>query len=289
MKLGRRDFIKASVGAAGLTLLPFTGKKTVIKAVSSGSDPAMLIDVTKCIGCWWCYAACKNYNRLKETIQPEPENPPDLSPDCWTTLSTLKKDDNWHYKKHACMHCTDAACVKVCPTGALSYNEQGFVQYDRDICSGCGYCAENCPFGIPQMESNRISGDGLMDKCTFCIDRVNNGQPTACSEACPTGAITFGKRSELLEDGRQRVTELNDKQPSVNLYGEKELGGLHVMYVLDESPDAYGMPVDPQIPVAAEVRDIFKWFGVGITGAIVAGFGLNYLIARARIARGDKE
>jgi len=65
MELGRRDFIKASMGAAGLALLPFTGKKTVIKAASSGSDPAMLIDVTKCIGCWWCYAACKNYNRLK--------------------------------------------------------------------------------------------------------------------------------------------------------------------------------------------------------------------------------
>jgi len=288
MKLDRRGFLKASAGTAGVVLLGSQGLGTVARAASSGQDLAMLVDVSKCVGCWWCYAACKNYNNLTETIKPEPEDSPELSPDCWTTLFPLKKGDDWSLRKQACMHCTDAACVEVCPTGALSYNELGFVQYDREKCSGCGYCAQNCPFGIPQLGSNRITGAGVMDKCTFCIDRVSNGQPTACSEACTTGAITFGKRSELLDNAEKRVTELEKQNPSANLYGKTELGGLHVMYVLDEAPDTYGLPVDPQVPAAAEVRGILKWLGIGVTVAAAAGFGLNYLIARMRIARGGE-
>ncbi len=288
MKLDRRGFLKASAGTAGVVLLGSQSLGTVARAASSGQDLAMLVDVSKCVGCWWCYAACKNYNSLTETIKPDPEDSPELSTDCWTTLFPLKRDDDWSLRKQACMHCTDAACVEVCPTGALSYNELGFVQYDREKCSGCGYCAQNCPFDIPRLGSNRITGAGVMDMCTFCIDRVSNGQPTACSEACTTGAITFGKRSELLDNAGKRVTELAIQSPSANLYGETELGGLHVMYVLDETPDTYGLPVDPKVPAAAEVRGILKWLGIGVAVVAAAGFGLNYLIARMRIARGGE-
>jgi len=289
MELGRREFLKASAGATGLVLLGSQGLATTAKAASS-QDFAMLVDVSKCIGCWWCYAACKNYNNKTETVTPEPENPPALTPDCWSSLFTLKKEgDDWSFRKEACMHCTDAACVKVCPTGALSYNDLGFVQYDRSKCSGCGYCAENCPFGIPQLDSNRATGAGIMDKCTFCIDRVSNGQPTACAEACPTGAITFGLRSDLLEQAKQRVTEITGQNPQASLYGANELGGLHVLYVLDDSPEVYGLPVDPQVPAPADIRDILKWLGIGGTAIAVAGFGLNYLVARARIKRESEE
>lgn len=289
MELGRREFLKASAGATGLILLGSQGIATTARAASS-QDFAMLIDVSKCVGCWWCYAACKNYNNQPETAKPEPEDPPALAPDCWTSLFTLKKSgDDWSYRKEACMHCTDAACVKVCPTGALSYNKLGFVQYDRSKCSGCGYCAQNCPFGIPQLDSSRATGAGVMDKCTFCMDRVSNGQPTACSEACPTGAITFGLRSDLLTQAEQRVTELTKQNPRTNLYGASELGGLHVLYVLDDTPEVYGLPVDPQVPAPAYLRDILKWLGIGATAVAVAGFGINYLVARARIRRGREE
>jgi formate dehydrogenase iron-sulfur subunit len=288
MELRRREFLKASAGAAGLILLGSQGLGTVARAASSGQDLAMLVDVSKCIGCWWCYAACKKYNNLPETIKPDLETLPELSPECWTTLFPLKRGDDLSLRKQACMHCTDAACVEVCPTGALSYNELGFVQYDREKCSGCGYCAQNCPFEIPKLESSRVTGAGVMDKCTFCIDRVSDGESTACAEACPTGAITFGERSELLDTAGKRVTELEKQNPSANLYGATELGGLHVMYVLDEAPDTYGLPVDPQVPTATEVRGILKWLGIGVTVAAVAGFGLNYLIARMRIARGGE-
>jgi formate dehydrogenase beta subunit len=279
MELTRRDFLKASAGAAGLLLLQ-PPASALAKESQAQEDIAMLVDVTKCVSCWWCYAACKNYNKLPETIKPDPERPPPLSPDVWTTLKTVKKGTEWHSRKQACNHCTDAACVEVCPTGALSYNKLGFVQYDKEKCSGCGYCAEFCPFGVPQLESNGVTTAVVMDKCTFCIDRVTSGEQPACAAACPTGAIKFGKRNELVEEGRERVAMLGKTNANAVFYGDKELGGLHVMYVLDDSPEVYGLPTDPEVPPAALVRDVLKWVGVGAVVAVLAGFGLNYVVAR---------
>jgi len=249
----------------------------------------MLVDVTKCVSCWWCYAACKVHNGLPETTEPDLAEPPVLSPEVWTTLHPVKKGEAWSSRKQACNHCTDAACVAVCPTGALSYNKLGFVQYDRNKCSGCGYCVEFCPFGVPQMEGNKVTGVGTMTKCSFCEDLVTNGEPPACAAACTKGAITFGKRAELVQEGRERVAALRQANPNAVLYGDKEMGGLHVMYVLDDSTETYGLPADPEVPVTATVRDVFQWAGVGATAAVIAGFGLNYLVARARMAKGEKE
>jgi len=278
MELSRKDFLKAAAGATGLLLL-----RPPALALAEGSQTqegmAMLVDVSKCVSCWWCYAACKNYNKLPETIKPDPEQPPPLSPHVWTTLKPVKRGAEWHSRKQACNHCTDAACVEVCPTGALSYNKLGFVQYDKEKCSGCGYCVEFCPFGVPQLESDKVVG-AVMDKCTFCKDRVVNGELPACAAACPTGAIKFGKRSELVQEGRERVAILRQSSPNAVFYGDKELGGLHVMYVLDDSPEEYGLPDAPKVPAAAVVRDVLKWVGVGAAVAVIAGFGLNYIVAR---------
>ncbi len=279
MELTRKDFLKASAGAAGLLLLQ-PPALAAAKEPQTQEGMAMLVDVTKCVSCWWCYAACKEYNKLPETVRPDPEQPPPLSPIVWTTLKPVKEGNEWHSRKQACNHCTDAACVEVCPTGALSYNKLGFVQYDKEKCSGCGYCAEFCPFGVPQLESNEITGAAVMDKCTFCIDRVTNGEQPACAAACPTGAIKFGKRADLVKEGKERVAVLRKTNTSAMLYGEKELGGLHIMYVLDDSPEVYGLPAEPELPAAATVRDIIQWVGVGAAIAVIAGFGINYIIAR---------
>ena len=279
MELSRKDFLKATAGAAGLLLLQ-PPAMALAKDSQTREGMAMLIDVTKCVSCWWCYAACKDCNGLPETIKPDPEQPPPLSPDVCTTLYPVKKGEGWISRKQACNHCTDAACVEVCPTGALSYNELGFVQYDKAKCSGCGYCAEFCPFAVPQMESNRITGIAVMNKCDFCKDLVTNGEQPACAAACTTGAIKFGKRDELVQEGKERVAALRQANPDAVLYGDKELGGLHVMYVLDDTPEIYGLPVDPKVPAPVMVRDVLKWVGVGAAIAVVAGFGLNYIVAR---------
>ncbi len=277
MELSRKDFLKASVGAAVLLMLQ---PPALAEASQTQEGIAMLVDVTKCISCWWCYAACKNYNKLPETIKPDPEEPPPLSSDVWTTLKLVRKGAEWHSRKQACNHCTDAACVEVCPTGALSHNELGFVQYDKEKCSGCGYCAQFCPFGVPQLRGDEVTGIAVMDKCTFCADRVTSGEQPACAAACPTGAIKFGKRSGLVKEGRERVEELRRTNPKAILYGDRELGGLHVMYVLDDLPEVYGLPANPEVPATATVRDVLRWVGVGAAVAAIAGFGLNYIIAR---------
>ena len=287
MEISRRDFIKGGAGATGLLLLTPTSM-AMAKNSQTSAGKAMLIDVTKCVNCWWCYAACKEYNKLPETTPPDLEQPPELSTDVWTTLHPVMNDGQWVSRKKACNHCTDAACVEVCPTGALSYNEMGFVQYEKEKCSGCGYCAEFCPFDVPQMETNKVTGVAIMNKCTFCHDRVTNGEQPACAAACTTGAIKYGERTELITEAEERIAFLHQSNIQASVYGVNELQGLHVMYILDDSPEIYGLPVDPVVPAANTVRDVLKWLGSGLAIVAVAGFGLNYLVARMRMRRGEK-
>ena len=287
MEINRRHFLKAAAGATSLMLLQ-PSSLALAEEAQTHAGVAMLIDVTKCVNCWWCYAACKEYNNLPETYQPDVTQPPELSPTVWTMLHPVQTCEKWVSRKTACNHCTEAACVDVCPTGALSYNKMGFVQYDKEKCSGCGYCAEACPFGVPQLEANKVTGVAIMDKCTFCHDRVTNGEPPACAAACTTGAIKYGKRFDLITEAGQRVTALRQNNINASLYGVDELHGLHVMYILDDSPEAYGLPINPQVPAAVTVRDILRWVGSGAAIAAVAGFGLNYLIAKGRMSGGEK-
>ena len=100
------------------------------------------------------------------------------------------------------------------------------------------------------------------------------------------GAIKFGERSELLEEGKKRVAELIKTSPQARLYGENEAGGLHVMYVLDDAPESYDLPADTQLPAAVMVHDVLQIAGYALAGLVVAGLGLNYIVARAN---SDKE
>ena len=285
MEISRKDFLKGAAGATGLVLLS-PPAMAMAKNSQTSAGKAMLIDVTKCLNCWWCYAACKDYNNLPETTKPDLADPPELSANVWTTLHPVQKDDQWISRKKACNHCTEAACVEVCPTGALSYNDMGFVQYEKEKCSGCGYCAEFCPFDVPQMETNKVTGVAIMNKCTFCHDRVTKGEPPACAAACTTGAIKYGERTELITKAEERIAFLRQSNFQASVYGVDELQGLHIMNILDDSPEVYGLPAEPEIPATSSVRDVLKWLGSGLAIAAVAGFGLNYLVARMRMRRG---
>jgi len=199
---------------------------------------------------------------------------------------------DWLFTRRACMHCTDAACVKVCPTDALYHHELGFVAYNKDICSGCGYCVDFCPFTVPRSDRNLATGVAKMDKCTFCTtpgyDRIAEGWEPACVKTCPTDALIYGNRSELVAEGRKRVAALQAKGYSnAYLYGDMELGGLHVMYVLDDSPEVYGLQVAPQVPAAAIAwQDVIQPLGWAVGGLTIIGLGLNYIVAReAKLAK----
>ena len=294
MQLSRRDFVKgigASVGAGLLFESLSTKKGLAAPSAPTGAkgEKAMLHDASMCTGCRACQTACRRWNSLPaESIGYGGiyDNPRDLSAQTWTLIKAREfstdSEKDLLMCKYQCMHCTEAACVKVCPTHALTYNPLGFVAYDEGKCSGCGYCTEFCPFHVPRLAGNMLTGVRRMHKCTFCQDRVAQGRQTACADACPTGAILFGNRDELITEGRRRVDLIKNTCPNAVLYGENELGGLHVMYVLKDAPTIYQFPEYPQVPPAAIAwKDVIQPVGWAVGGMTILGLGLNYLVARA--------
>ena len=268
------------------------------------AEKAILYDATKCTACRGCQVACKQWNENDEYIPPpgDPngvqannwgsyENPPDLSPQTWLKMRFTEVETNgkirWLFTRQSCMHCTDAACVRVCPNGSLYHHELGFVAYNRDTCTGCGYCAEACPFNVPRSDRNIWSGQAKMDKCTFCTsqgyDRIAEGWEPACVHTCPPGALEYGDRDALVTKGKARVADLKAKGYSnANLYGETELGGLHVMYILEDSPKTYQLPEDPTVSAATIAwKDVIQPVGWAVGGLTIIGLGLNWLAARA--------
>ena len=133
-----------------------------------------------------------------------------------------------------------------------------------------------------------------MDKCTLCttqgLDRIDNGYEPACVKTCPPKALVYGDRAQLLATGKTKVQTLQAQgYGNANLYGEKELGGLHVMYVMANSPEVYGLPKDPQYPaVATAWQDVIKPLGWAAVGLVGAGLILNVIVARAKLLR-EKE
>jgi formate dehydrogenase iron-sulfur subunit len=278
------------------------------------AEKAILYDPTRCTACRGCQAACKQWNENDEFIplvtngvqavnRGSYENPPDLSPQTWLKMEFRELEPGgkvrWLFTRRSCMHCTEAGCVKVCPTGSLYHHESGFVAYNKDTCSGCGYCVDACPFDVPRSTRDIVSGIAKADKCTFCttlgLDRIAAGYEPACVKSCPPDALIYGDRAQLAAEGRKRVAALQAKGwTNAYLYGERELEGLHVMYVLDDSPAVYGLPVDPQISAATIAwQDVIQPLGWALGGATIIGLGINFLIAReAKIARelpGKKE
>ncbi len=258
---------------------------------------AMLIDLSKCMACRACQVACKEWNELPaETTKNRGtyENPPDLSPNTWTLIRFREDVENgevrWRFFKEQCLHCADAPCVAVCPTGALKNHPLGFVSFEEGLCNGCAYCAEFCPFGIPRMKIvNRLTGEAKASKCTLCQDRVTNGYMPACAKACPSGAISFGDREAMIAKGQERVARLQAGAsrhfPDANLYGVDILGGLGVLYVLPEKPEKYGLPANPQsaLTLASAWQQIIQPLGQLAVGVGVVGAALNWIVTRRQV------
>jgi formate dehydrogenase iron-sulfur subunit len=281
----------------------------------------MYIDTSKCMGCRGCQVACKQWNDLlayKTTNTGTYENPPSLDHYTWTRIKFSEYDDperfQWLFLKEGCMHCTEAACVDVCPTGALKYGPDGIITYERDLCNGCGYCSQFCPFGVPHLSvpgplagSNEIynldgtltstnpvsalGGEAKSSKCTFCQDRTTNGQKPACVKTCPAGALDWGNREELLARGRARVEELKTERgfPQARLYGENELGGLGRIYVLKAPASAYGLPEDPKYPASATIAEVLEPVGQVAFGATIIGAVAAFFLARRNIRMEEVE
>ncbi len=159
----------------------------------------------------------------------------------------------WLMESDVCKHCTHAACLDVCPTGALFRTEFGTVVVQNDICNGCGYCVPACPYGVIDRR-DAPAGDaavGLAQKCTLCYDRLSDGMEPACAKACPTQSIQFGDLEELRERAQVRVEALVESGlHGAQLYGaspDDGVGGAGAFFLLLDKPETYGLPPDPVV------------------------------------------
>ncbi len=254
-------------------------------------------DTSVCIGCKACEVACKEWNQIPEDglnwTGRSHDNSGGLSADTWRHVAFVEQrvkvgeheanfqrdgDFRWLMASDVCKHCTEAACLDVCPTGAIFRTEFGTVVVQQDICNGCGYCVPACPYGV----LDKREDDGRIFKCTLCYDRLGVGQEPACAKACPTDSIQFGELNELRERAAGRIEVLHAAGvPEARLYGESPddgVGGDGAFFLLLDEPEVYGLPPDPIVTT----RDLpTMWRNVGLAaGALLAGTAAAFLGAR---------
>ena len=245
-------------------------------------------DTSLCIGCKACEVACKEWNQVPEDglnfTGMSFDNSEGLSADTWRHVAFIEQpiadsqanfqhegatvidlglgpapgaldtEFRWLMSSDVCKHCTDAACLDVCPTGALLRTEFGTVVVQEDVCNGCGYCVPACPYGV----IGKREDDGRVWKCTLCYDRLGEGMEPACAKACPTNSIQFGELEELLYG--------HDPHDGV--------GGDGAFFLLLDEPEVYGLPPAP----VATTRDLPRMWrnaaiaAAGLMGAVGASF-----------------
>jgi formate dehydrogenase iron-sulfur subunit len=233
-------------------------------------------DTTLCIGCKACEVACKEWNQLPsdgyDFTAHSYDNTGELNGTTWRHVAFVEQlrgghapvpgetpphhdgvlqsvAGRWLMESDVCKHCTHAACLDVCPTGALFRTEFGTVVVQQDVCNGCGYCVPACPFGVID---KREDVDGHAAKCTLCYDRLKDGETPACAKACPTQSIQFGDLDELHEraDKRLAAVRANAHFHDASLYlrdANDGIGGAGAFFLLLERPEVYGLPPDPVV------------------------------------------
>jgi formate dehydrogenase iron-sulfur subunit len=231
-------------------------------------------DTSVCIGCKACEVACKEWNVIPEDglvwTGESYDNTSSLGANSWRHVAFIEQHKplllhgetasldeeplRWLMSSDVCKHCTHAACLDVCPTGALFRTEFGTVVVQEDICNGCGYCVPACPFGVldrRELPTETREEDGRVWKCTLCYDRLKGGHEPACAKACPTESIQFGEVDELRRRAQKRLEKLEaEGWNGARLYGEDPsdgVGGFGAFFLLLDEPEVYGLPPDPVV------------------------------------------
>jgi formate dehydrogenase iron-sulfur subunit len=247
-------------------------------------------DTSVCIGCKACEVACKEWNHVPNKplslTGMSYDNTTQLDANSWRHVAFVEQERpiedpsgraRWLMASDVCKHCTHAACLDVCPTGALIRTEFGTVVIQQDVCNGCGYCVSACPYGV----IGKREDDGRMFKCTMCYDRLGAGLEPACAKACPTKSIQFGDLDELRERAAVRVEELHAQGvDGARLYGhdpDDGVGGDGAFFLLLDDPEVYGLPPDPVVTT----RDLpSMWRHAGAAAAALVGLAVASFLGR---------
>ncbi len=267
-------------------------------------------DTSVCIGCKACEVACKEWNLVPEDglvwTGESYDNTSALGANTWRHVAFVEQNEpqrgdgevdalRWLMSSDVCKHCTHAACLDVCPTGALFRTEFETVVVQEDVCNGCGYCVPACPFGVlDKRHIGRHSGDpppeilglqlgkkedGRVWKCTLCYDRLQGGHEPACAKACPTDSIQFGPLEELRDRASRRLEKLQAEDwNGAQLYGhdpDDGVGGFGAFFLLLDEPEVYGLPPDPVV-TTSHLAEMWKTAALA-TGALVLGVVAGFL------------
>ncbi len=252
MPLSRRSFVKGAIVAGAATAAAGAAdarEKPEVHPEAVG----MLFDATRCVGCRGCQSACKAANELPpdrvRAAGGEYDAPADLNATTKNIIKQYAGGERPVYVKQQCMHCLDPSCVSVCMMGALhkegagkrriegERKGSGIVLYDRYTCVGCRYCQIGCAFNVPKFEWDEAFP--LIVKCELCRQRRDpKADPEsphavanpACAEVCPTHAVVYGRRAELLAEARRRIAA-EPARYAARVYGEREGGGTAVLYL----------------------------------------------------------
>lgn len=254
------------------------------------SDKAILYDSSRCSACRGCQVTCKAWNNLPSPTHKDGlaftgsyQSPLNLNGDTRLLISFSEEEGGskgvmWAFGRRSCQHCTDAACATVCPTGAIHiHTETGLVTVDDSLCIGCRYCSTACPYDVPRY----YGPESKINKCTGCIDRIEQGRTPACVTTCQPGALKFGDREEMLAIAQERVRLLRTKgYENASVYGETEMGGLHVIQVLKYGTTAHGQVENPQVNPLVQLTELWRPLAGLAAGATVLGLGVSLLSGR---------
>ena len=230
---------------------------------------AYLFDATRCIDCRACMIACSAENNV-------PMNDTYIWPTGSQVMGEYPKLQRASMPYH-CMHCLEPDCVSACPVGAWSKREDGPVLYDEDKCIGCRYCMNACPFSVPHFDWEKgLFGGALMHKCTMCQQRLEVGQEPACVQTCPTGALKFGERKDLIAEAHARI-QAHPERYIDHVYGEHENGGTSYLILSHVPFRDLGLPELSSTPVkdvSEQVMGLTIPFALG-WGAVLTGVAVG--------------
>lgn len=248
-------------------------------------DFAFLVDTTKCIGCKACQVACKQWNNLpaeeavlsfnQEYTYPKTLTAVTFNHVIFSEIENADSRIQWQMMHKKCFHCEIPNCLTVCPAGAI-YKDDYWVVIDQAKCIGCKECVNACIYNVPHVSESDYHefGTGMFIaknkayKCHAC--RVKVRDIPACVSACPSDAITFGYRVKIAADAKKRLRTVKKDFPMASVYGLEEYGGLHVITILKDRSEKFGLVKNlvPIKPKSANTRNdlygILSSFSLGL-------------------------